>query len=236
MAAAGRIVAEVLDRLGSMIAPGVSTWELDEAAEALIRERGGIPTFLGYQGFPSSICASVNDVVVHGIPDTATLLEAGDIIGVDVGVTLEGYVADAARTYAVGQIGDEARRLMTVTAKSLTAGIEMCRPGRHLSDIGHAVQTVVEGAGFSVVVQFVGHGIGRNMHEEPQIPNFGPAGRGPRLEEGMVFAIEPMVNAGEAEVKVMEDGWTVRTADGRRSAHFEHTVAVTAAGPEILTL
>ncbi|MHB8781093.1 MAG: type I methionyl aminopeptidase [Candidatus Geothermincolia bacterium] len=235
MARAGRVVAEVLDLMESMIAPGTTTEELDDAAEALIRERKGIPTFLGYQGFPKSICASANDVVVHGIPD-ATRLQAGDIIGVDVGVTLEGYVADAARTYAVGRIGDEARRLMTVTSRSLTAGIEMCRPGRHLSDIGHAVQTVVEAAGFSVVVQFVGHGIGRNMHEEPQIPNFGPAGRGPRLEEGMVFAIEPMVNAGLSEVVVMEDGWTVRTADGRRSAHFEHTVAVTAGGPEILTL
>jgi methionyl aminopeptidase len=235
LARAGRIVAEVLDLMDRSIKPGVTTEELDMLADGHIRDRDGIPTFLGYQGFPSSICASINDVVVHGIPN-GTRLQEGDMIGIDVGVTLDGYVADAARTFAVGEVKDEVKRLITVTQKSLGAGIEMCRVGKHLSDISHAVQTTVEAAGFSVVVQFVGHGIGRNMHEEPQIPNFGPPGRGPKLEAGMVFAIEPMVNAGTHEVEVMEDGWTVRTKDRRRSAHFEHTVAITKEGPEILTL
>ena len=205
IARAGKVVAEILELMLEEVKPGARTSHLDLVAEEHIRSRKGIPTFLGYNGFPKSICASINDVVVHGIPDS-TQLQEGDIIGIDVGVTMDGYVADAARTYTVGNVNEQARRLMQVTEKSLTAGIEMCRTGKHLTDISHAVQTVVEDAGFSVVVQFVGHGIGKQMHEEPQIPNFGPPGRGPKLEEGMVFAIEPMVNAGTYEVEVMEDG------------------------------
>ncbi len=235
IARAGKVVAEILELMQEEVRPGMRTSHLDLVAEEHIRSRGGVPAFLGYNGFPKSICTSINDVVVHGIPDNTVLVE-GDIIGIDVGVIMEGYVADAARTYAVGKVGDQARRLMQVTEKSLTAGIEMVREGKHLTDISHAIQTVVEDAGFSVVVQFVGHGIGASMHEEPQIPNFGPPGRGPKLEQGMVFAIEPMVNAGTYEVEVMEDGWTVRTKDRKLSAHFEHTVALTAEGARILTL
>jgi methionyl aminopeptidase len=233
---AGRIVAGVLDMLEEHIVPGMKTETLDGLAERYIRERGGIPSFLGYRGFPASICTSVNDVVVHGIPDK-TRLKEGDILGVDVGVLLDGYQADAARTYAVGEIAKAARRLMDVTTGSLDAGIEACRPGNRLGDISNAIQRTVEDGGFSVVVQFVGHGIGKEMHEEPQIPNFGPAGRGPLLETGMTFALEPMVNEGTYEVEVDDgDGWTVRTGDGKLSAHFEHTVAVTTEGPRILTL
>jgi methionyl aminopeptidase len=214
----------------------VKTETLNELAEEFIREREGVPSFLGYRGFPASICTSINDVVVHGIPDRTRLRE-GDIIGVDVGVILEGYQGDAARTYAVGEISDVAGHLMAATRDSLQAGIDACRPGRRLGDVSNAIQTAVEKEGFSVVVQFVGHGIGREMHEEPQIPNFGPAGRGPQLEEGMTFALEPMVNEGTYEVEVDSgDGWTVRTADGMLSAHFEHTVAVTSDGPYVLTL
>ncbi|MDD3718215.1 MAG: type I methionyl aminopeptidase [Actinomycetota bacterium] len=236
MREAGRIVAGVLDMLEGHIRPGVKTETLNELAEEYIRERNGIPSFLGYRGFPASICTSINEVVVHGIPDRTRLRE-GDIIGVDVGVVLEGYQGDAARTYAVGEVSESARRLMDATAESLRAGIEACRPGKRLGDISNAIQRTVENEGFSVVVQFVGHGIGKEMHEEPQIPNFGPAGRGSLLEEGMTFALEPMVNEGTYEVEVDEgDGWTVRTADGRLSAHFEHTVAITAEGPYVLTL
>jgi len=235
IARAGKVVAEILELMLEEVKPGARTSHLDLVAEEHIRSRKGIPTFLGYNGFPKSICTSINDVVVHGIPDS-TQLQEGDIIGIDVGVTMDGYVADAARTYTVGKVNEQARRLMQVTEKSLTAGIEMCRTGKHLTDISHAVQTVVEDAGFSVVVQFVGHGIGKQMHEEPQIPNFGPPGRGPKLTDGMVFAIEPMVNAGTYEVEVMEDGWTVRTRDRKLSAHWEHTVALTPEGARILTL
>lgn len=236
MREAGRIVAGVLDMLEEHIRPGVRTASLDELAEAYIRERGGVPSFLGYRGFPASICTSVNEVVVHGIPGR-TRLKEGDIIGVDVGVILEGYHGDAARTYAVGAVSDIARRLMDATWESLQAGIEVCRPGRRLGDISNAIQRMAEGAGFSVVVQFVGHGIGKEMHEDPQVPNFGLAGRGPLLEEGMTLALEPMVNQGTFEVEVdKEDGWTVRTQDGLLSAHFEHTVAVGAEGPRVLTL
>ncbi len=235
MAGAGKVVAEVLELMLEEVKPGTRTSHLDLVAEEHIRSRKGVPAFLGYNGFPKSICTSINDVVVHGIPDATTLRE-GDIIGIDVGVILDGYVADAARTYAVGKVSEQARRIMQATEKSLKAGIEMCRTGKHLTDISHAIQTVVEDAGFSVVVQFVGHGIGKQMHEEPQIPNFGPPGRGPKLEEGMVFAIEPMVNAGTYEVEVMEDGWTVRTRDRKLSAHWEHTVALVSDGARILTL
>ncbi len=236
MREAGRIVAGVLDMLEQHIKPGVKTETLNELSEEYIRERNGIPSFLGYRGFPASICTSVNDVVVHGIPDE-TRLEEGDIIGVDVGVILEGYQGDAARTYAVGEVSGTASHLMEATREALRAGIDECRPGRRLGDISNAIQRAVEKEGFSVVVQFVGHGIGKDMHEDPQIPNYGPAGRGPLLEEGMTFALEPMVNEGTYEVEVDErDGWTVRTVDGGLSAHFEHTVAVTVDGPLILTL
>jgi methionyl aminopeptidase len=235
MREAGRIVAGVLDMMEEHIRAGVKTEDLDALADEYIRERNGIPSFLGYRGFPKSICTSINDVVVHGIPD-GTRLSEGDIIGVDVGVQLNGYQGDAARTYAVGGISPNARRLMEVTIKSLEAGIEACRTGNRLGDVSHSIQRVVEEGGFSVVVQFVGHGIGKDMHEEPQIPNFGQPGRGPRLESGMTFALEPMVNEGVYEVGVDDDGWTVRTADGKLSAHYEHTVAITENGPVKLTV
>lgn len=235
MREAGRIVAGVLDMLGEHIKPGVATETLNRLADEYIRKRKAIPSFLGYRGFPASICTSINDVVVHGIPGGERLRE-GDIIGVDVGVILDGYQADAARTYAVGEVSERAARLMQVTRDSLQAGIDACRPGKRLGDVSNSIQRVVEAGGFSVVVQFVGHGIGREMHEEPQIPNFGPPGRGPLLQPGMTFALEPMVNEGTYEVRVDDDGWTVRTVDGKLSAHFEHTVAVTETGPVILTL
>lgn len=236
MREAGRVVAGVLDMLEKHVKPGTRTDTLNELADVYIRERGGTPSFLGYRGFPASICTSVNDVVVHGIPGRERLRE-GDIVGVDVGVILDGYHADAARTYAVGEISEVTRRLMRVTEEALEAGIRACRRGNRLGDVSNSIQRTVEAGGFSVVVQFVGHGIGKEMHEEPQIPNFGPAGRGPSLEAGMTFALEPMVNEGSYEVEVdEEDGWTVRTVDGTLSAHFEHTVAVTEEGPVILTL
>lgn len=236
MREAGRVVAGVLDMLEKHVKPGTRTDTLNELADAYIRERGGTPSFLGYRGFPASICTSVNDVVVHGIPGRERLRE-GDIVGVDVGVILDGYHADAARTYAVGEISEVARRLMRVTGDALEAGIRACRRGNRLGDVSNSIQRTVEAGGFSVVVQFVGHGIGKEMHEEPQIPNFGPAGRGPVLGAGMTFALEPMVNEGSYEVEVdEEDGWTVRTVDGTLSAHFEHTVAVTEEGPVILTM
>ncbi len=236
MREAGRVVAGVLEMLEEHIRPGTRTDALNELADEYIRGRGGTPSFLGYRGFPASICTSINDVVVHGIPGRERLRE-GDIIGVDVGVILEGYHADAARTYAVGEVSEVARKLMEVTEEALREGIRACRRGNRLGDVSNAIQRTVEAGGFSVVVQFVGHGIGREMHEEPQIPNFGPAGRGPLLEAGMTFALEPMVNEGSYEVEVDgEDGWTVRTVDGTLSAHFEHTVAVTEDGPVVLTL
>ncbi|RJP27893.1 MAG: type I methionyl aminopeptidase [Actinobacteria bacterium] len=236
MREAGRIVAGVLEMLEKHIRPGVKTASLDSLAEEFIRERNGTPSFLGYRGFPASICTSINDVVVHGIPGRTRLRE-GDIIGIDVGVILDGYQGDAARTYTVGEVGEAALRLMDATRDSLYAGIDACRQGNRLGDVSNAIQRVAEERGFSVVVQFVGHGIGKEMHEEPQIPNFGPPGRGPLLETGMTFALEPMVNEGTYEVEVDEDdGWTVRTKDGKLSAHFEHTVAITGEGPSILTL
>jgi methionyl aminopeptidase len=234
IAGAGAVLAGCLDMLTGSVRVGVTTLELDELAERYIRERGGVPTFLGYRGFPKSICASPNDMVVHGIPGTFRV-SAGDLLSLDVGVTLDGYVADSALTVAVGDVGAESARLLDVTRASLEAGIDQCRVGGRLGDISHAVQEVVEAAGFSVVRSLVGHGVGREMHEEPQIPNFGPAGRGPKLEEGMVFAIEPMVNAGGHDVYVGADRWSIYTTDGSRSAHFEHTVAVTATGPQVLT-
>jgi methionyl aminopeptidase len=234
IASAGAILADCIDALSEAAAPGVSTAELDRLAEKFIRQHKGVPTFLGYRGFPASICASPNDMVVHGIPGKYRAAE-GDLLSLDVGVTLDGYVADSAVTLGMGAVEPEARRLMDVTAESLEAGLAECREGRRLGDISHAVQEVVEAAGFSVVRSLVGHGVGREMHEDPQIPNYGDPGRGPRLEEGMVFAIEPMVDAGAYDVVVADDGWAIHTADGSLSAHFEHTVAVGKKGPRVLT-
>ena len=235
MREAGRLVARLLLELERRIRPGVTTQELDRFAEEFIRAAGGTPSFKGYRGFPASICTSVNEEVVHGIPGPRRL-EEGDIISVDVGVWLQGYHSDGARTYPVGEIDPEGRRLLEVTERALYAGIAQARPGNRVSDISHAVQQVVEAAGFSVVREFVGHGIGRRIHEDPQVPNFGPPGRGPRLRPGMTLAVEPMVNEGGPEVVLKEDRWTAVTVDGRRSAHFEHTVAITEDGPAILSV
>ena len=234
IAAAGAVLADCIDALAEAAAPGVTTGELDRLAERFIRTHRGTPTFLGYRGFPASICASPNDMVVHGIPGKYRVFE-GDLLSIDVGVTMDGYVADSAVTLPMGAVEAEAQRLLDVTAESLEAGLAECREGRRLGDISHAVQEVVEAAGFSVVRSLVGHGVGREMHEDPQIPNYGDPGRGPRLEEGMVFAIEPMVDAGAYDVVVAEDGWAIHTADGSLSAHFEHTVAVGKKGPQVLT-
>ena len=234
IAAAGAILADCIDVLTEAAVPGVTTAELDRMAEKFIRQQRGVPTFLGYRGFPASICASPNDMVVHGIPGKYRVAE-GDLLSIDVGVTLEGYVADSAVTLPIGAVEPEARRLLDVTRESLEAGLAECREGRRLGDISHAVQEIVEAAGFSVVRSLVGHGVGREMHEDPQIPNYGDPGRGPRLEEGMVFAIEPMVDAGAYDVVVADDGWAIHTADGSLSAHFEHTVAVGKKGPRVLT-
>ncbi|MGH2768091.1 MAG: type I methionyl aminopeptidase [Actinomycetota bacterium] len=234
MHAAGQLLARIMGCLAEAVIPGTTTRDLDALADSLIREGGAVPAFLGYQGFPASICASPNSVVVHGFPDDRKLKE-GDILSADVGLILESWHADTAYTYPVGEVDPEAVLLLQVTQASLEAGILRCFPGNRLSDISHAVQTVVEEAGFSVVREYVGHGIGRQMHEAPQIPNFGPPGMGPCLEAGMVLAIEPMVNVGGWRTKPLEDGWTVVTADGSLSAHFEHTVAITPAGPHVLT-
>lgn len=234
IAAAGAILAGCLAMLKEAATAGVTTRALDDLAESYIRERGATPTFKGYRGFPKSICASPNDIVVHGIPGGYRLAN-GDILSIDVGVTYDGLIADAAVTLPIGRVSRQATRLMQVTKAALDAGIEHCRPGARLGDISHAVQEVAEAGGFSVVRSLVGHGVGRQMHEDPQIPNFGEAGRGPRLEAGMVFAIEPMVNVGGHEVFVAPDGWSIHTADGSLSAHFEHTVAVTDDGPRVLT-
>lgn len=235
MARAGAVVRGCLDLLGRRIEPGITTKELDRLAEKYIRDEGGLPTFKGYRGFPGSICASPNDMVVHGIPGRVRLHE-GDIIGIDVGVTMDGYIADAASTYPVGEVRDETYQLMRVTEESLALGIAQCRIGNRIGDISHAVQTHAESHGYSVVRSMVGHGVGRSMHEDPQVPNFGPPGQGPELREGMVLAIEPMVNAGGYEVEIGEDKWAVYAKDGSLSAHFEHTVAITREGPRILTV
>jgi methionyl aminopeptidase len=235
MAKAGRIVADTLAVIGEAMRPGVTTRELDEAAEEYIRSQGGAPTFKGYHGFPASICASPNSMVVHGIPGAYSLKD-GDVISIDVGVTLAGFVADSAYTFAVGDIDPEAQRLLDACQAALEAGIEEARAGNRIGDISAAIQRTTEAAGFSVVRSLVGHGIGRTMHEEPQIPNFGEPGKGPLLAPGMTLAIEPMINAGTAAVVVAEDRWSISTEDGSLSAHFEHTVAVTEEGPAILTL
>ena len=235
MREAGRLVGVVLTELASRIAPGVTTGELDEIAERRILSAGATPAFKGYHGYPATICASVNDEVIHGIPSSRRVLVEGDIVSIDVGASLGGYFGDSAITLPVGRVSEEAATLLRVTEESLYKGIERARAGGRVSDIGHAVQQHVEAHGFSVVREFVGHGIGQQMHEEPQVPNYGESGRGPRLVEGMVLAIEPMVNAGKPGVKVLADGWTAVTRDARLSAHFEHTVAVTAGEPWILT-
>lgn len=232
--AAAQLVARTLQLMRREVRAGVTTIELDRLAEEFIRSHGGRPSFKGYRGFPASICSSVNDQVVHGIPGPRALRE-GDIVGIDVGVELEGYHGDAAWTFPVDEVSDEAKRLLQVTREALTRGIAQARPGGRIGDISHAVQSHVEAAGFSVVRELVGHGIGREMHEEPQVPNYGPPGRGPRLMVGQVLAIEPMVNVGGAEVVTGSDGWTIATRDGSLSAHFEHTVAVGATGPVILS-
>jgi methionyl aminopeptidase len=234
MAEAGVVVADTLALIGEHVAPGVTTGELDRLAAEFIRSRGGVPTFEGYRGYPAAICASPNDMVVHGIPGRYTLDE-GDVLSIDVGVTLGGFVADSAYTFAVGEIDDGARRLLDTCQAALGAGIEQCRVDNRLSDIGHAIQQRVEQDGFSVVRSLVGHGVGRSMHEDPQIPNYGDPGRGPLLQSGMVFAIEPMITAGGPDVVVEDDQWSISSADGSLSAHFEHTVAITDDGPRVLT-
>lgn len=235
MRAAGRIVGQVLQHLKAMVEPGITTRDLDAEAERMIRAAGGYPTFKGYHGYPASICASVNDEIVHGIPGNRKLQE-GDIIGIDCGVTLQGYVGDSAVTVPVGNISEEVAKLLEVTRQSLYEAIDKCRVGNRLGDVSHAVEAYVLPFGYSVVQNYCGHGIGRAMHEDPQVPNYGKPGSGPVLREGLVLALEPMINLGQHHAKQLKDGWTVVTVDGRPSAHFEHTVAITAEGPQILTL
>ena len=230
-----QLVARILAGLRQMAAPGVTTQQIDAAAEARVRDAGAQPAFKGYHGYPATVCASVNEQVVHGIPSSRLLVE-GDILSIDMGAKLDGFFGDCAVTVPIGKVSPEAETLLRVTEEALFQGIEAVKPGARVSDIGAAVQQHVEAHGFSVVREFVGHGIGTALHEEPQVANYGPAGRGPRLSEGMVIAIEPMVNVGAAPVKVLSDGWTAVTRDGSLSAHFEHTVVVTAHGYEILTL
>jgi len=234
MREAGRIVALTHKELSKAVKPGVTTKELDELAETFIRSKGAVPSFKGYNGFSGSICTSVNEELVHGIPGKRTLQE-GDIISIDIGACFQGYHGDSAWTYAVGTILTEDQRLMKVTEESLYKGLEKAIPGARLSDISHAVQLHAEAAGFSIVREYVGHGIGQSLHEDPQIPNYGPPGHGPRLKPGMVLAVEPMVNAGERYVRTLEDNWTVVTVDGKKCAHYEHTIAITEDGYEILT-
>jgi methionyl aminopeptidase len=234
MGRAGSVVAQTLALLEEQIQPGITTGELDEIADEFIRSHGGVPTFKGYKGYPAATCLSPNAMVVHGIPGK-TKLENGDILSVDVGVTLEGFVADSAWTFAVGEISADAQRLLDTCEAALYAGIERARVGNSIGDISQAVQSVTEAAGFSVIRSLVGHGVGRSMHEDPQVPNFVSSYRGPELVDGMTIAIEPMITAGGADVYVHDDEWSISTSDGSLSAHFEHTVAVTAAGPRILT-
>lgn len=236
MAAAGRIVEEALQLMEANIRPGISTWELDQMAEEFITKQGAVPSFKGYGGFPGSICASVNDVVIHGFPSKKEILKEGDIVSIDMGAMKDRYHGDAARTFGVGEISDEARQLIEVTRASFFAGLEFCQVGGRLSDISSAIESYIRPYGYGVVRDYVGHGIGRSLHEAPNVPNYGKAGRGPVLREGMVLAIEPMVNLGGHEVKLLEDKWTVKTKDGSLSAHYENTVAFTKNGPQLLTL
>lgn len=234
MREAGRIVAMTHQELKKHIQPGITTKQLDSIAESFIRQQGAHPSFLGYNGFSGSICVSVNEELVHGIPGDRVLNE-GDIVSLDIGAEYSGYHGDSAWTYAVGKIDDEAQKLLDVTEKSLYMGLEQAKPGARLSNISHAIQTFVEAEGFSIVREYVGHGIGQSLHEDPQIPNYGPPDKGPRLKPGMALAIEPMVNAGSRYVKTLPDNWTVVTVDGKMCAHFEHTIAITETGFEILT-
>ena len=234
MRASGKLVGQVLAHLRTLVEPGISTIEIDQVAEKMIRDAGAIPTFKGYNGFPFSICASVNEQVVHGFPSGYKLKE-GDIFSIDCGATLEGFVGDTATTVPVGSVDENRLKLIKVTEQCLDLAIEQCRPGNHLGDIGWAVQQHAEANGYSVVRDYVGHGIGRRMHEDPQIPNYGKPGQGPKIKSGYVFAVEPMVNKGTHFTKVLSDGWTVVTMDGQPSAHVEHTIAITDDGPEVLT-
>jgi methionyl aminopeptidase len=236
MRRAGRVVAEMHEVCTRAAKPGATTLDVDAAAREVLQRRGARSNFLGYNGFPAVVCTSPNDVIVHGIPSADVVLEAGDILSIDCGAIIEGWHADAAVTVPVGEIDDESQRLIEVTRRSLEAAIDQVVEGHRLGDVGAAVEGIAEQAGFTVVREYVGHGIGTAMHEDPQVPNYGPAGRGLKLKEGHVLAIEPMVNAGTAATRLRDDGWTVVTADGRRSAHFEHTIAVTDHGPEVLTV
>lgn len=231
-----QLVAETLQRLADAIEPGMTTLELDRMAEAYVAEHGAVPAFKGYRGFPASVCVSINEEVVHGIPSASRRLEEGDIVSLDFGVFKDGYYGDAAVTVPVGKVSEEARRLLRITRDSLYRGIERVKADAHLGDVSHVIQDHAEGAGYFVVRAFVGHGIGASLHEAPQVPNFGAPGQGPRLRPGMVLAIEPMVNVGTQDVRVLDDEWTVVTADRSLSAHFEHTVAITDNGTEILTV
>jgi len=235
MRAAGQLVGSVLQELRRMAQAGVTTLEINDAADKMIRDGGAYPTFKGYNGFPYSICASVNEQVVHGFPSKYELKE-GDIFSIDVGATLEGFVGDTATTVPIGNVSEDLLTLIRVAEESLQLAIDKCRAGNHLGDIGHAVQQHAESHGYSIVREYVGHGIGRRMHEDPQIPNYGKPGKGPKIRTGYVFAVEPMINIGSHHTKTLKDGWTVVTLDGKPSAHVEHTIAVTEEGPEVLTL
>lgn len=235
MRQAGAIAAQVLLKLSDQVKPGVSTGDLDRIAEEFIRAAGAIPTFVGYQGYPKTLCTSINDEVVHGIPNYKRILREGDLVGIDCGVTYKGFVGDHAKTFAVGVVDSQKAKLLTVAEEALEAGIKAFKIGNRVGDISAAVQAVADRYHYGIVKDFVGHGIGRKMHEEPQVPNFGEIGTGPRLKVGMVVAIEPMFNLGTGDVKILEDGWTVVTRDGKCSAHFEHTIALTPSGPLVLT-
>ena len=236
MRRAGRVTAQARALAGSMVRPGVSTLEIDHAVRKFIESQGGTPSFLNYAGYPGSACISVNDVVIHGIPSRHTVLREGDIVSVDVGACIDGFHGDCAATYACGRISDEARRLIEVTQQSFWEGIQFARVGYRVSDISHAVQAYVEPFGYSLVRDYVGHGVGAKLHEPPEVPNFGPAGHGPRLMAGMTLAVEPMVNQGTWEIQVMKDGWTVKTADGKLAAHYENSILITDGDPEVLTV
>ncbi len=235
MRKAGRVVAQILREMGEMVSPGVTTWDIDRFAESRIKALNAVSAFKGYHGFPACVCISLNEEVVHGIPSKKKVLRDGDIVGIDFGVHVDGWFGDSARTFSVGKVSPEVQKLLDVTEESLRRGIGASRVGNRIFDIGHAVQSHVESFGFSVVREFVGHGIGRALHEDPQVPNFGAPGKGPAIKEGMVLAIEPMVNMGSHRVSVLDDGWTAVTQDNKWSAHFEHTVAITSAGPVVLT-
>ncbi len=235
MREAGRISQRALMLGGEAVEPGVSTWEIDKIIREYIEKSGAKPNFLGYGDFPASACISVNDTVIHGIPSKKQILKKGDIVSIDTGAVINGFNGDNAWTFACGEVSEEAQKLMDTTREALFKGIEQARPGNRVGDIGHAVQEYVEARGYSVVRDFVGHGVGAKLHEDPSVPNYGTAGRGVRLLPGMVIAIEPMVNVGDFRVKVLNDGWTTKTIDGKLAAHFEHTIAITANGPVILT-